>query len=134
MREALVSYGSGASTFAASAVPGADVINRIISSVAKRLDTYAMRGRNWKKLQAPQQRALVQSILGFGVDPAREEDVPPLLDCVLRHSQSQFREDLLLLPTLLEVTGGLPGTFVELGALDGIDASNSERTCLPCAT
>ena len=51
--------------------------------------------------------------------------LPPLIDCALRYSRSQFREDLILLPTLLAITGGAPGTYVEIGALDGLDASNT---------
>ena len=47
------------------------------------------------------------------------------VDCALNQSQSQFREDLLLLPTLTRAVGGLRGTFVELGALDGRKFSNS---------
>jgi hypothetical protein len=46
-------------------------------------------------------------------------------DCALRHSQAGFGEDILLLPTLLRATHLLPGTFVELGALDGIMGSNT---------
>ena len=47
-------------------------------------------------------------------------------DCVFTHSRSQFREDLLMLPALLNATGlDSPGTFVELGAFDGIDSSNT---------
>lgn len=38
---------------------------------------------------------------------------------------SQFGEDLLLLPLLLNVTLGRVGTFVELGAWDGIRLSNT---------
>ena len=34
-------------------------------------------------------------------------------------------EDLLLLPTLLRATRGRPGTFVEMGALDGITGSTT---------
>jgi len=43
-----------------------------------------------------------------------------------RHSaHSQKGEDILLLPTLLAATGGKPGTYVEIGALDGIKYSNT---------
>ena len=40
-------------------------------------------------------------------------------------AHSQNGEDILLLPTLLNLTGGNPGTFVELGALDGVTYSNT---------
>ena len=40
-------------------------------------------------------------------------------------AHSQNGEDILLLPTLLRLTRGRPGTFVELGALDGIQYSNT---------
>ncbi|EOD13264.1 hypothetical protein EMIHUDRAFT_247068 [Emiliania huxleyi CCMP1516] len=45
--------------------------------------------------------------------------------CVFSESRSQFREDLLMLPMLLHVADNKPGTFVELGAFDGVDSSNS---------
>ena len=38
---------------------------------------------------------------------------------------SQFGEDRKLLPTLLAAAGSGPGTFVELGALDGVHYSNT---------
>ena len=51
----------------------------------------------------------------------------PAVECALNASASQEREDLLLLPTLMRAVGGLhrPGTFVELGALDGRTFSNT---------
>lgn len=55
-------------------------------------------------------------------------------DCLLRTSRSQWGEERVLLPALLEATGGRPGVFVELGALDGLQYSNTlalER-CLNC--
>ena len=48
------------------------------------------------------------------------------LACVLKNSHSQWSEDKALLPALLQAAGGRPGTFVELGALDGVTYSNSE--------
>lgn len=45
--------------------------------------------------------------------------------CAVQHSRSQLGEDLLLLPTLLLLAGGKPGTFVELGAFDGVTFSNT---------
>ena len=46
--------------------------------------------------------------------------------CALMNQRSQHVEDLLLLPTLLLAAGwGQPGTFVELGALDGLKYSNT---------
>ena len=45
--------------------------------------------------------------------------------CALNHSQSQYHEDLILLPTLLRLARGRPGVFVELGALDGVMYSNT---------
>jgi len=47
------------------------------------------------------------------------------LACALQVSRSQFREDLVLLPYLLHMTGYRPGTFVEIGAYDGIKYSNT---------
>ena len=38
---------------------------------------------------------------------------------------SQHGEDRVLLPLLLSVTGGAVGTFVELGAIDGVFLSNT---------
>lgn len=53
-------------------------------------------------------------------------------DCLLRtywndfsHAHSQHGEEYLLLPTLLAAAHGQPGTFVELGALDGVSLSNT---------
>ena len=49
-----------------------------------------------------------------------------MLRCSLgSNSTSQHREDVALLPLMLHVTGGRPGTFVELGALDGLTMSNT---------
>ena len=45
------------------------------------------------------------------------------LACLLRESHSH--EDIPLLPLLMEAAGGRPGTFVELGAYDGITGSQS---------
>jgi len=45
--------------------------------------------------------------------------------CVHSNFHSQFQEDVLLLPSLLAIAGGAPGTFVELGAVDGIKYSNT---------
>lgn len=49
------------------------------------------------------------------------------IDCVQRHrGYSQKREDRRLLPTLLAAAAaGMAGTFVELGAFDGISGSNT---------
>ena len=50
-------------------------------------------------------------------------DCPP---CIAAASKSQHGEDQYLLPMLLAATGGdAPGTFVELGALDGVTFSNT---------
>ena len=47
-------------------------------------------------------------------------------ECVMKNQASQFCEDLLLLPLLLNRTGlRTPGTFVEAGAFDGLDSSNT---------
>ena len=45
--------------------------------------------------------------------------------CALENTQSQHAEDLLLLPTLLAAAAGKRGSFVELGALDGVRYSNT---------
>lgn len=55
-----------------------------------------------------------------------------LSSLIAPHSaHSQHGEDVLLLPTLLKATGGSPGTFVEIGALDGVTYSNT-RTLELC--
>ena len=46
-------------------------------------------------------------------------------DCTVRNSFSQYWEDQVLLPTLLQAAGGQPGAFVELGAFTGIALSNT---------
>ena len=45
--------------------------------------------------------------------------------CVAANSHSQFGEDAALLPLLLHAANRMPGTFVELGALDGTTFSNT---------
>ena len=47
------------------------------------------------------------------------------MECVGRRSRAQYGEDVHLLPLLLEATGGARGVFVEMGALDGFDKSNT---------
>ena len=47
------------------------------------------------------------------------------MECVGRRSRAQYSEDVHLLPLLLEATGGARGVFVEMGALDGFDKSNT---------
>ena len=47
------------------------------------------------------------------------------MECVRRRSRAQYGEDAHLLPLLLEATGGARGVFVEMGALDGFDKSNT---------
>ena len=44
------------------------------------------------------------------------------IDCVLTFKGSGFAEDRALLPTLVAAAGGatVPGTFIEIGALDGV--------------
>lgn len=46
-------------------------------------------------------------------------------NCTARSAVSQWGEDRLLLSTLLRASGGRPGTFVEIGALDGQRLSNT---------
>ena len=48
-----------------------------------------------------------------------------LWDCVLHESRSQHGEERMLLPSLIAAAGGVPGSFVELGALDGLTYSNT---------
>ena len=45
--------------------------------------------------------------------------------CLMANSYSQHLADLFLLPFLLHAAGGQPGTFVELGAFDGVTYSNT---------
>ena len=49
----------------------------------------------------------------------------PLLSCALSNTQSQERQDLYLLPSLLSAASFRPGTFVEIGAYDGVNMSNT---------
>ena len=48
-----------------------------------------------------------------------------LADCVLKTSRAYFAEDLILLPLLLVASGRQPGSFVEIGAFDGLAFSNT---------
>jgi hypothetical protein len=67
----------------------------------------------------------------FPHSPAHPADGEPalavreLVDCAMEHSLSSAGEDLFTLPTLLSLAGGAPGVFVELGAYDGIQGSNT---------
>ena len=45
--------------------------------------------------------------------------------CIAANAKSQWGEDRLLMPLLLDATRGGPGVFVELGALDGDTYSNT---------
>lgn len=51
----------------------------------------------------------------------------PCAACALRKSKSQWREDRLVMADLAVATDGFerPGTFVEIGALDGVTFSNT---------
>ena len=49
----------------------------------------------------------------------------PLLSCVLASTNSQERQDLFLLPSLLHAADYRPGLFVEIGAYDGVNMSNT---------
>ena len=91
-------------------------------------------GRQWKKLDPPSRQALLRALLSRMPQFDRSSSgIPPLVRCVLDNSRSQFREDLLLLPLLLRLAEGegggrgrgSNGSFVELGAYDGITASNT---------
>ena len=59
------------------------------------------------------------------LDGLVSERVRADVECALRETQAGMAEDLLLLPTLLSLTGGAPGVFVELGAADGMTGSNT---------
>lgn len=48
-----------------------------------------------------------------------------LHECALTNSHSQHGADLFLLPFLLKAADGRRGTFIEIGALDGVTFSNS---------
>ena len=45
--------------------------------------------------------------------------------CAFEKSHGQFGEELLMMPYLFMITGGRPGTYVEIGALDGIKYANT---------
>ena len=59
------------------------------------------------------------------IPPKPSKPVMKALRCALENTESQHGEDLLLLPTLLLAAGGRPGSFVELGALNGVRYSNT---------
>jgi len=50
---------------------------------------------------------------------------PHLRACMLKNSFSQFAEDLKLLPYLEKLHPGKPGTYVEIGAFQGVKLSNT---------
>ena len=71
-------------------------------------------------------RALGKEAAQFNFNlPDPTEEVAGAVDCAMRESKSQHLEELLLLPSLLHAAQGQPGTFVELGALDGVRYSNT---------
>jgi hypothetical protein len=45
--------------------------------------------------------------------------------CIRNWTRSAHEEDIVLLPTLLRAANGTSGTFVELGAFDGVHSSNT---------
>jgi FkbM family methyltransferase len=45
--------------------------------------------------------------------------------CEMKNAKGQRKEDVWLLYTLVRAAGGEPGTFVELGAYNGVDGSNT---------
>jgi FkbM family methyltransferase len=45
--------------------------------------------------------------------------------CIKTHAKSQWNEDIRLIAGLHAIAGGKPGTFVEIGALDGVYLSNT---------
>jgi len=47
------------------------------------------------------------------------------LDCIHKHHKSQHAEDVQVVAGLHALTGGKPGTFLEIGALDGVRFSNT---------
>jgi FkbM family methyltransferase len=49
----------------------------------------------------------------------------PLLSCALASTNSQERQDLFLLPSLLHAADYRPGLYVEIGAYDGVNMSNT---------
>ena len=74
----------------------------------------------YSQLPPQPQRSLLQACTVPG-------DALPCITCALNRSVSQFHEDLLLLPLLLRAAAGRKraGSFVELGALDGLRWSNT---------
>lgn len=68
----------------------------------------------------PRLAILLSAMRSCRVDPARHSP-----SCKSSNFMSQHAEDRVLLPLLMFVTGGRPGVFVELGALDGLTFSNT---------
>lgn len=109
----------------------------LLRAISSDSSTYFAGGRNWRKLTGVEQASVYRAVLKASpadeqIGTARWHRPHALLDCTLRNSRSQFREDLLLLPILLAIRSSLSGpgsevsgTFVELGALDGLDVSNT---------
>lgn len=87
---------------------------------------------NLGKLDRAQAVAMVDALQKYAMRRTGNDkskcDMPcawPLLSCVLNETRSQQRQDLILLPRLLELSPSGPGSFVELGALDGWSLSNT---------
>ena len=70
--------------------------------------------------------AAIMGLLSFDVNnPSRLSEA---LDCALREARSTAGEDLLLAPLLLNAarrSGQQPATFIEIGAFNGINGSNT---------
>ena len=76
------------------------------------------------KLPHKSQNAFLKA-LDLPIRPPYSSDLISKVVCVIRNLRSQFREDLLLLPHFLRTIPVGNGSFVELGALDGVLFSNS---------
>ena len=77
----------------------------------------------WRRMRAERENRVMPAIPAVSESPSPA--VRELVDCAMEHSLSSAGEDLFTLPTLLRLTGDAPGVFVELGAYDGIQGSNS---------
>ena len=105
--------------------PGrAGTLDWSLNWILKRADS----GQKWAigKLSRTAVASLLRALRPSGARaPCDVACLWPTLSCVLKESRSQQQQDLSLLPRLLAITNQQPGTFLEIGAFNGVEMSNT---------
>lgn len=99
-------------------------IDGTLNWIRKRADAHEL----WAigKLTRAQLASLLKA-LASGTGACDAACLWPTLRCALKQSRSQQQQDLILLPKLLALPprGGGSGTFLEIGAFNGVELSNT---------